>query len=367
VAHGQGHQVFLYPLVGAKLRASFDPDRHGFKPLRARFSGRWTHNRGSAKDEAVPIRTSEVVWEGNLEDGKGIGKLGSGVYSDPFKEEEMSMRCTMMISLDGASHTAGAIDMALVWAKRLNALIAAVGVMDDTIRGPDALPMGQGEFSMERDAKLLFDAHQRVKEALQRIDVRCREAGVECRVAEVTGVPHEQIVLEAQRYDLVLLGQPTDSDFELGEPFHKTVGSVLKSSPRPAVVVPGNYREGSGILIAYDGSLQAARALQALIASGLHALGEIRVLSIDDKSSDLAAERAGRAVEYLGFHDVTATAQPMVSKTPVEHVIRDEAENWGAELVVMGAYGRATLTEFLLGSVTSKVLKESRTPLFLFH
>ncbi len=91
------------------------------------------------------------------------------------------------------------------------------------------------------------------------------------------------------------------------------------------------------------------------------------MLSIDDKSSDLAAEQAGRAVEYLGFHDVVATAQPMVSKTPVAHVICEEAESWGAELVVMGAYGRATLIEFLLGSVTSKVLKESRTPLFLFH
>ena len=71
---------------------------------------------------------------------------------------------------------------------------------------------------------------------------------MECRVAEFTGIPHEQIVLEAQRYDLVLLGQPTDSDLGLGEPFHKTVGSVLKSSPRPAVVVPENYREGNGIL-----------------------------------------------------------------------------------------------------------------------
>jgi osmotically inducible protein OsmC len=32
----------------------------------------------------MPIRTSEAVWEGDLEDGKGSLKLGSGVYEGPF-------------------------------------------------------------------------------------------------------------------------------------------------------------------------------------------------------------------------------------------------------------------------------------------
>jgi nucleotide-binding universal stress UspA family protein len=38
-----------------------------------------------------------------------------------------------------------------------------------------------------------------------------------------------------------------------------------------------------------------------------------------------------------------------------------------AELMVMGAYGQPVLREFLLGSVTKTVLRDSPVPLFLYH
>jgi nucleotide-binding universal stress UspA family protein len=33
----------------------------------------------------------------------------------------------------------------------------------------------------------------------------------------------------------------------------------------------------------------------------------------------------------------------------------------------MGAYGRSTLREFFLGSVTSTLLEQATVPLFLYH
>jgi nucleotide-binding universal stress UspA family protein len=107
--------------------------------------------------------------------------------------------------------------------------------------------------------------------------------------------------------------------------------------------------------------------LQALVASGLSALDGIRVLSVDEESEETANEHGQRAVEYLAVHGIEAESQPKVTDKSVEHVITEEAQRHGVELIVMGAYGRSRLAEFFLGSVTSRVLDESPLPVFLFH
>ena len=63
--------------------------------------------------------------------------------------------------------------------------------------------------------------------------VRCAEAKVACKVLEDVGLPHEQIELQAQRYDLIVLGQQTRFHFETQEGYDDTVRRVLKNCPRP--------------------------------------------------------------------------------------------------------------------------------------
>jgi nucleotide-binding universal stress UspA family protein len=47
--------------------------------------------------------------------------------------------------------------------------------------------------------------------------------------------------------------------------------------------------------------------------------------------------------------------------------ILERASALGAQMIVMGAYGRPRLEEFLIGSVTRRLLTESPAPLFLYH
>jgi nucleotide-binding universal stress UspA family protein len=282
--------------------------------------------------------------------------------------EAKPMLRTMLIGLDGSRYSDVATELGLKWAMRFGALLAATGVVDEPeIKGPEAVPLG-GEGSKERrDVARLADANRRVDEFLERFKSLCGERGVKHRVLADVGVPYREILIEAQSHDLILLGKQSHFRFETQESPDETLTRVLKSAPRPVVVAPECLRDGNGILVAYDGSIQAARSLQALVACGLHGLGDVCVLSIDAASAEVATDRARRAVEYLGAHDIAATPRTIVTQEAVAKVVLAEAERQRVELLVMGAYGRPAVWEFFLGSVTSWVLKHTSVPLFLSH
>ena len=172
---------------------------------------------------------------------------------------------------------------------------------------------------------------------------------------------------EAQRYDLILLGQRSFFHFETSSHECDTLNKLLHATPRPVVTVPTDYQIGSGVLIAYDGSLQAARALHAFVASGLAALGNVHVFCAHKSSAVEAGKVADRAIEYLRFHHIEATPHPATSGRSASEDILEAAEQLGVELIVLGSYGRSMLAEFFLGSVTRSMLEKSNVPLFLFH
>jgi nucleotide-binding universal stress UspA family protein len=132
------------------------------------------------------------------------------------------------------------------------------------------------------------------------------------------------------------------------------------------VAVPESPREGRGILVAYDGSPQADRALQALQALGLHGEDEVRVLSV--QADKAAAERLAQpAVDFLRLHGVRAAPRAVGSRMSVDKIIIAHVQEAQPHLLVMGAYGRSMWQEIIFGSTTTRVLEASPVPLFLCH
>jgi len=150
-----------------------------------------------------------------------------------------------------------------------------------------------------------------------------------------------------------------------------TVRRVLKNSPRPVIAVPARLNiklddPGRTILVAYDGSLQAARALQAFQTSGLAGVAPTIVVSVS--SEQLEASRAAeRAIDYLRQHDIKAEAHPVTTDKATAPVLLEAAAAHKSVLIVIGGYGKPILLEFFMGSVTRTLLAESPVPLFLYH
>jgi nucleotide-binding universal stress UspA family protein len=118
--------------------------------------------------------------------------------------------------------------------------------------------------------------------------------------------------------------------------------------------------------VAYDGSLQAARALAAFQSTGIAESGRLHVLTMDSNSLD-AGRHAERALKYLRFHKIEAVPHVLPMSSDPARVILEHVSRLEAGLLVMGAYGQPVLREFFVGSVTRTMLEECPVPVFCYH
>ena len=272
----------------------------------------------------------------------------------------------ILIGLDGSRYSDVAVELGVEWAKRYDARLIGLGIVDEpTITAPSPVPIGAAHFKTERDANLLADAHKRVRDFLTQFADRCAKAGVNQRTLEADGLPHQQIVLEAQRCDLVLMGKQSYFHFETQEGPCETLWKVLHLSPRPIVIASPARSNGEGVVVAFDGSLQAAKAVQALQTTGLDRLGPVHLVCV--AQHDDAKDRAQRAIDFLALHRIGTTLHLVDSGGPVADQLLAEASRLNACLLVMGAYGQPGIREFVLGSVTRSILKQAAMPLLLAH
>jgi nucleotide-binding universal stress UspA family protein len=273
---------------------------------------------------------------------------------------------TILVGLDGSPEGEAAVDLSLRWARTTGARLVGLGIVDEpTIRRPEPVPMGAGHFKHERDERLLKDARRRVDEFLGGFACRCAAEDVPCEVIGKVGLPHEQIVLTGQCHDLVVLPRRSHFHFETEHKADDTIERVLRRSARPVVVVPPG-RGGTGpVVVAYDGGVHAARALQAFQALGIESAAEVLVVSVHEDAAE-AVERAERAIAFLASHGIPAVRVAVAGPGPAAPVILRVVEDVDARLLVAGMRDRRRLTELFSGSATQALLRGGQAPLFLY-
>ena len=273
---------------------------------------------------------------------------------------------SILVGLDGSAYSTAAIELGIQWAKKFNALLVGLAIIDEpTIRKPEPVPIGGSSWKHQRDEKLIADARRKVEHFLRGFSDRCQEAGVLWKLLEDVGTPSEQICKEAQRYDLILLGKQTHYHFDTQQYADETLSDVLKASPRPVVTVPEKLGTGNSIVVAYDGSLQAARTLQAFQSLLLDPSQEVHIVTINANNAE-AIRLADCAIDFLGFHGIKAQRHAVTASSPATAII-EQANRLKAGMLVMGAFGQPVIREFFFGSVTRTILKEMICPLFLYH
>lgn len=274
---------------------------------------------------------------------------------------------SILIGVDGSPSSTVALELGIQWAKRFNALLVGIGIVDDaTIYPPETGTLGADYHNWERDEQVIQEANHKAKQLLASFVERCTEANISYNLLQDAGLPYEEILRESHRYDLVLFGHDTHFRFGTVDQPDETLWKVLKRGPRPVVIAPPKLESGSSAVVAYNGSPQADRALQAFQSSGLDFGEEVCVLSVDDDREE-ATRQAERAVEFLRLHQINVVAHALGPVDSVSQAILEEVRQRSARLLVMGACGHSAVREFLLGSITKAVLKESPVPVFLCH
>lgn len=271
---------------------------------------------------------------------------------------------SLLVGLNGSPDTPAVIDFAVRTAQRADALLAVTSLVDiPTITQGEAVPLGGAAFKYERDAERITKARRLAEDAVQRFAQQAKAAGVRYTLVPPAEDPRAQISEHAPRFDAIILGHLGVTDgAQARDP---VLEHVLHHAARPVISVPGSLGTRPAILIAYDGSLQAARALQ-LFTSVWHPLQELHVVSVD-KQQTIATHHAEMAREYLRRHAVEPTTHAFATNEAPQDVILETVRRLSPEMLVMGAYGKPSWREFFFGTVTKALLAQNVVPMFLYH
>ena len=149
-----------------------------------------------------------------------------------------------------------------------------------------------------------------------------------------------------------------------GSQTYATLERVLKNGLIPVLAVPDSVREIKKVLVAYDNSIPASKAVHMFLLLGIWRACEITLLTVNNDAA-AAQELLGNLggfFETYGIKPTLATRNGHPDTVVKSYI----AEN-DIDMLVMGAYGRKSVREFFVGSVTHHLIHETEIPLFLYH
>lgn len=169
----------------------------------------------------------------------------------------------------------------------------------------------------------------------------------------------------ARLHDISVCGRPRPNDVwatELAE-------TLLLSSGRPAILAPDGFdpaRASSSIVIAWDGSAVAARAIGSAM-DFIDRAGSVEIVSVlgDRHADDLVA--GADLAPMLAHHGVKVTVTNLPYSRDVGKTIVEHAQNTRARMIVMGAYAHSRLKQMVLGGTTTTLLQYSPVPVLMAH
>lgn len=190
------------------------------------------------------------------------------------------------------------------------------------------------------------------------------EAGVASDLLTLSGDYHRPIIAAARRADLAVMPQVAQaclSEHEI------SAAHLAMASGGPVLITPqDDYAPpvGRRVLVAWNGGREAARALRDAWPI-LEAAEEVSVLVVSPKGE---GGPDGMLQRLLERHGVAANliVDPSQDESAGDVLERQVAER-GADMVVMGLYGRPRLQELILGGVSRQMTASVPVPIFVSH
>ncbi len=279
----------------------------------------------------------------------------------------------LLCCIDPSVHAAGVSDITAWAAKRLSRgvevlhiiqrkdAVAArkdlsgsigLGVKTDLLEELTRIDETEGMQAIER-GRLLLDA------AVKRL----REAGVEDVIRLHRHGPIVETIIEREKdSDLVVIGKHGAASAFAADHLGSRVERIVRSSAKPILVAPQQFRPPQTAVIAFDGSALATRAVDLVERSPLF---EGMALHLVFVVTDDAARRGKleKAAKRLGKRASGATLKTLQGNP--ETAIGEYLETEPDSILVMGAYGHSPLRRLIMGSTTSAIMRTVREPILL--
>jgi nucleotide-binding universal stress UspA family protein len=196
-----------------------------------------------------------------------------------------------------------------------------------------------------------------------RVEKRLLSESLSWTWIDVTNTLADGVLEAASLADLIVLSRKLDS--HSGPDMLGISSSIVMHAGKPVVAVPENTRRMAlgRALIAWDGQSSCAATVRACVPL-LALADDVEIFMVRDGSE---MTEPLEAAQYLSQHNVHAEVRIIEGDhRQVNELIAEECSRFGADYILMGAYGRGRLIE-AFGGVTKRLLAASTVPLVLGH
>jgi nucleotide-binding universal stress UspA family protein len=257
-----------------------------------------------------------------------------------------------------------AVDLALRHGARLTGLTVA-----SMVNTPTFVP---GEL-VRREIESIRRGASAIK---AEFEARVRSAGITSEFRLVDNTEAREDVADIVRTnayytDLLVLGQIDQEAADGSVPLDLSDRMVMEAG-RPVVVVPYAWRYhaiGDHVLIAWNARREACRAVNDALPI-LEQAKSVRVLALkgrgklkghgDLPGADIAA--------HLARHGIQVEAEfGTAEDIDVGDMLLSTVASEGADLLVMGGYGRSRMREYVMGGATQHMLRHMTVPVLMSH
>lgn len=142
------------------------------------------------------------------------------------------------------------------------------------------------------------------------------------------------------------------------------VEEIIRSLRVPTLLINQEYKELQNVMIAYNGSESAKKALDMVSTQPMFGSVQRYVVNVckDAKKCKNLLNEAKKQLQNHGIEAQTAA----LSGNPIDVLVEFEEKN-DIDLVAMGAFSHNRLRDAIFGSFTAKMLKNSTKPLLLLR
>ena len=203
-------------------------------------------------------------------------------------------------------------------------------------------------------------------------DAAVRSLGARAEWRDVEGDVIDTVALHARYADLAIVGQSDAAIEDLGEDRRHLADHLVLDAGTPVLVIPFVGCAplfGKRILIAWNASREARRAIGDAMPF-IERAQTVKVLAINPRDGRGGhGDVAGADIcLHLARHGVEAVCESVrAPDVSVGGMLLSRAADDGADLLVMGAYGRSRLRELVLGGATRHILYHMTIPVLLSH
>ena len=273
---------------------------------------------------------------------------------------------SLLVPVDSSAYARSSLEHALELGKVYQARVTGLYVLD--VRYLEMPPYLDYSYAFEAVAPTLvpLDVMERVRAKSERILVEFKEAveksGLEAETRTEEGVPSQVIADVGDAYDIIVMGKRGEHARWGRELLGSTAESVVRRAGTPVLLVEEKSRALAKMLVMYDGSHPASRALKLAADIAQRTFAEVRVLTANEDAEAGAAVQE-EAKSYLEAQRLKAGFAVEPDRAPKAALKQLEKEQ--ADLVVVGMQGHSALHQLILGSTAEHLMRSVPLPVLL--